>query len=321
MRPGRAAVYTIRTVGLALIWLAAAALIKPVQDRVESRLSADVTISDQLFFTSPQVVRKLSLGHESLLADIYWMRAIQYYGRRDEADRRPVRYKNLALLLDTATTLDPDMIEAYRTGSTFLAEKDPVGAGQPAEAIRLLDKGIASHPQEWQLQLDKGFVYFWYLQDYRSAGETWLAASRLASAPPWMEGLAAMSLSKGGAVEAAKALWLRQYQESPRADIKENARNHLLSIQVSEDLWTLEFLIERFRERHGTFPATLQDLPQEAPLRFAASDPLGTPYLYDRGTGKVDLSAQTQVRYLAVPADYRDAFMERLTRSLSSFLR
>jgi hypothetical protein len=324
MRHGRTTSNTARALWFALVWLAAAAMIKPVQDRVESRLSADTTIPDELLFMSPQVVQKLSMGHGSLLADIYWMRAIQYYGRHDEADRRPVRYKNLAPLLDIATTLDPDMIEAYRAGSTFLAEKDPVGAGQPGEAVRLLDKGIASHPQEWQLQLDKGFVYFWYLQDYRSAGETWMAASRLASSPPWMEGLAAMSLSKGGAMETAKALWLQQYQGSPRADIRENARNHLLSIQVSEDLWILEFLIGRFKERRGTFPATLQDLSQDAPIRYATSDPLGTPYHYDSGTGEAGLDAQTKVRYLAVPAGYRDAFMEMLAQtgtSQSSSLR
>jgi hypothetical protein len=47
---------------------------------------------------------------------------VQYYGRHDEADRRPVRYKSGAVL-DITTTLDPDMVEAYRAGSTFLAER------------------------------------------------------------------------------------------------------------------------------------------------------------------------------------------------------
>jgi hypothetical protein len=130
-----------------------------------------------------------------------------------------------------------------------------------------------------------------------------------------MEGLAAMALSKGGAIEAAKTLWLRQYQESPRADIKENARNHLLSLKVSEDLWTLEFLIGKFKERYGKFPAGLQDLAPETRLPFATADPLGTPYSYDRETGKVGLDPKTGVRFLAVPEDYRSAFMEKLLQT------
>ena len=95
------------------------------------------------------------------------------------------------------------LMDAYRVGSIFLAEPDPVGAGQPQEALKLLDKGIRAHPQDWRLHYDKGFVYYLFLQDYKAAGETWLAASRLSSAPYWMAGLAAMSMSKGGAIEMA----------------------------------------------------------------------------------------------------------------------
>jgi len=91
-------------------------------------------------------VKSLSLGYQSLLADLYWIRAVQYYGRREEAARRQVRYKNLAALLDITTTLDPQMMDVYRAGSSFLAEPEPVGAGQPEESLKLLDKGIGFYP-------------------------------------------------------------------------------------------------------------------------------------------------------------------------------
>jgi hypothetical protein len=71
------------------------------------------------------------------------------------------------------------------------------------------------------VQLDKGFVYFWFLQDTILREKPGSPASQLARRL-LMEGLAAMSLSKGGAMEAAKALWL-PIQESPRVDIKQNA--------------------------------------------------------------------------------------------------
>jgi hypothetical protein len=37
---------------------------------------------------SPALVKKMALGFDNLPADFYWMRAIQYYGRRDKADKR-----------------------------------------------------------------------------------------------------------------------------------------------------------------------------------------------------------------------------------------
>ncbi len=297
---------------LGVACLAAALLIKPVQDRIDVRLQRASMDPDVLYFSSPPAVKALALGYDGLLADIYWMRAIQYYGRREEAARRQVRYKNLAPLLDIVTTLDPKMLDVYRAGSIFLAEPDPVGAGQPLEAIKLLDKGISFQPQEWRLWFEKGIVYFWYLKDFSKAGEVWLDASRLTSAPHWMANLAASAFSQGGAIETAKDLWRRQLEGSTREDVKDNARNHLASIQVDEDIWTLEFVLEQYAARHGSPPASLETLVRAGYLTFIARDPSGVPYRYDAATGKVSLSPQSKVRYLSLDYDYRESFRAKL---------
>jgi len=288
------------------VCLICAVLIKPAQDHFESRLGKPGQEPDLLFFSSPALIKKMALGYDSLLADIYWMRTIQYYGRRDEADKRPVRYRNLSTLLDITTTLDPDLMDAYRAGCSFLAEPDPIGAGQPQEALKLLDKGIRAHPQEWRFYYDKGFIDYWYLRDFKAAGGIWLSASRIQEAPRFMPGLAAMALSKGGAIEIAIGLWQRQYQESTRADVKENARNHLLSFQVAKDLWTLELLVERYWEKTGSAPRSLQELVRGQKRRYALVDPLGIPYQYDPQTGVVKLSPKTKVRYLKIPEIYKE---------------
>jgi hypothetical protein len=301
-----------------VLLFACALLLKPAQDRIDAEYAATAADPDLLYFGSPRIVNALALGYEGLLADIYWMRSIQYYGRRGEADRRPVRYKNLAALLDITTTLDPMLISAYRAGSNFLAEEDPVGAGQPAEAIRLLDKGIAMNPGMWRLYFDKGFIYFWFIKDFSKAGETWLAGSRLPGAPHWMHSMAAMGMSRGGAVETARELWRRQYNESDRADVKSNARNHLDSLQVDEDLWTLEFFIEKYAKAHGDYPGHLQELVRAGYIRGLPMDPSGTPYEYDPSEGKAKLAASTKVRYVKVAYDYRKAFMDNLATRFSN---
>jgi tetratricopeptide (TPR) repeat protein len=283
------------------VCLICAILIVPAQDRLQSRLDKYRQDPDLLFFSSPALVKKMAFGYDGLLADFYWMRAIQYYGRRDEADRRTIRYKNLFTLLDITTTLDPDLLDAYRTGSCFLAEADPVGAGQPRQAILLLDKGIRAHPQEWRLLYDKGFVHYWYLKEYEKAGEVWQAASRLPTAPHWMASLAAMSLTKGGALEIATDLWERQLRESNRADVRENARNHLNSIRVFMDLSQLKALAEKYKERTGAYPTSLKDLQRGEPSAPQIEDPSGAPYQYDSQSGSVRLSPKSTVRYLPVP--------------------
>jgi tetratricopeptide (TPR) repeat protein len=297
---------------MALITCAlAAALIVPVQNVIASLLISGPD-PDLLYFNSPSAVKKLSLGYESLVADLYWIRTIQYFGRREEAAKRVVPFKNLANLLDLTTTLDPDLIDAYCVGSSFLSEGAPVGAGEPLKAIQLLDKGIAAHPQEWRLPFNKGLVYFWFVKDYRKAGEAWHAASRLSTSPQWMESLAAMSLSKSDAADTAKMIWQRQYEQSTRADVRENARNHLISLKVSEDLWTLEFLAGKYRDAFGKYPASLKALRTSGLLKADPSDPLGTPYEYDSNSGKSQLSRASWVRFVDVPTGYHDSFVTKL---------
>jgi hypothetical protein len=287
------------------IGLICAVLIKPVQDRFEARMGEPEPGPDLLYFSSPKAVKMIAMGYDSLLADFYWMRAIQYYGRREEANKRLIRFKNLYTLFDITTTLDPNLMDAYRTGSAFLAEPEPVGAGQPQEALKLLDKGIGVHPQEWRMYYNKGFIHYLFLHDYKTAGELFLEASKLPSAPHWMASFAAYSLSKGGSVEIAIALWERQYRESNRADLRENARNHLLSFQVAQDLGTLELLIEKFKARTGLLPRSLQELMRAQRRRYATVDPLGTPYQYIPQTGEVKLSPDSKVKYQEVPDEYK----------------
>jgi hypothetical protein len=288
------------------IFLLCAALIKPAQDRLESRLGGPAQEPDLLYFNSPAMVKRMALGYDLFLADFYWMRTIQYYGRRDEADKRAVRYKNLSTLLNITTTLNPDLVDAYRAGSLFLAEADPIGAGQPQEALKLLDKGIRARPNDWRLYQDKGFIYYWFLGDYKASGETWHIGSRIADAPHWLEPLAAMSLSKGGSFEMAVALWQRQYQESKRADVKENARNHLISFAVARDVWRLEFLLQKYRAKNNSLPRTLQELVRGKEEKYSIVDPLGWPYDYDPQTGFIWLSAASKVTYIQVPPAYKE---------------
>ncbi len=287
------------------IFVVCALLIQPAQGFLESRTVQNNPEPDLLFFSSPQLVQRMALGYQGLIADLYWMRAIQYYGRREEAAKRKVRYKNLSTLLDITTTLDPYLLDAYRSGSSFLAEPEPIGAGQPREAIKLLNKGIHNIPKEWRLYYDKGFVYYIYLNDYKTAGDVWLAGCDVQGAPVWLKSLAATSFSKGGAMEIAISLWRRQYEESTRADIKENARNYLISIQVAKDLWSLEILLEKYQKKNGFSPSSLNELLRGRTRPYNMADPLGVPYQYDPQSGSVRLHPESTVKYLKIPENYK----------------
>src|SRR5437762_584185 len=44
-----------------------------------------------LFISSPKLLKRMSLGYHGLLADLYWTRAVQYFGRKHNADELEYR--------------------------------------------------------------------------------------------------------------------------------------------------------------------------------------------------------------------------------------
>ena len=87
-----------------------------------------------LYLWSGQHVRRLVPGLRDLLADIYWLRTVQYFGGQ-RAFAKDKQFELLEPLTDITTTLDPRMEIAYRYGAIFLAEPHPVGAGEPRKAV------------------------------------------------------------------------------------------------------------------------------------------------------------------------------------------
>jgi tetratricopeptide (TPR) repeat protein len=163
------------------------------------------SIDETLYLTSGEALKRASIGFDGLLADLYWIRTILYFGEnlerqkaaKDVVDLRGMR--QLGPLLEITTELNPHHIAAYRFGAFFL---------QPEEAISFAVRGIRNNPNEWRLYQDLGFIY-WRLGRYREASDAYLAGSRQAGAPPWMEAMAATMLARGGDSETAREIFER----------------------------------------------------------------------------------------------------------------
>src|SRR5688572_18934482 len=113
-----------------------------------------------LYVSSPAVITRAVLSFDAIASDIYWIRAIQHYGRARLLGSAEARYDLLHPLLDLTTSLDPRFLVAYRFGAFFLSERAPGGADRPDLAIRLLEKAIAANPDRWEYPHDIGFVYY-----------------------------------------------------------------------------------------------------------------------------------------------------------------
>ena len=274
-------------IGCWLLLVTSGLVLVPVRQGIDGRASET---ADVLYWGSGKSLCHLSLGYEGLLADIYWTRAVQYYGRQRLT--RSGRFDLLGPLLQITTTLDPQLIVAYRFGAVFLAEKPPSGAGQPLQALQLLRRGIVANPDYWRLWQDLGFVYYWDLQDYAGASRAFRIGSERPGAQVWLKTLAAAA--EGGEHETSRLLWSEIYHQADNEQIRRSAQDHLAALAAQEDLGRLNSLLLRYRELFGQPARALGEIVAAGLLSRVPVDPSGVPYIVN-SQGQAALSPASGV--------------------------
>jgi tetratricopeptide (TPR) repeat protein len=242
------------------------------------QLRPQATLEDVLYISSPRILKRAGLGYDGLLADIYWTRAVQYFGSRHH--NYATNYNLLAPLLEITTTLDPHLVPAYQFGASFLAPAPPDGAGQPDRAVQLMEFGIQNNPNEWRLYYNLGFVYYMDVKDYAKASEAFARGTRVPGAHPFLKILAAQMAQHAGEFDTARMLWTATKETSRDQQIRQNAEEHLRALKVDEDVTNLQTAVTRFGERTGRLPASVSELIAAERLPGMPVDPDGRPYRF-----------------------------------------
>ncbi|HTV57293.1 MAG TPA: hypothetical protein VMJ93_00310 [Verrucomicrobiae bacterium] len=288
-----------RRIALALVAIPLLfAAIARLQARIDAQTRTVAREKEELLLTSGPVLKKLSLGYEALLADIYWTRAVQYYGGWiGDSD---AKFQLLWPLLDVTTTLDPHLVVAYRFGAIFLSEPQPIGAGQPERAVQLVKRGIRENPGEWKLGADLGFLYFWHFHDYVDSAGAYLAASKNPEAPEWVRLMAARMSDRGDALQTSKLVWAEIYQTTTNKEVRRQALQHVEGLKALDDERHLDALSEEFRKKYGRYPESVEELRDKGYLTGIPRDAHGYPYQMGKD-GKTHLDPRSPIQTQLVP--------------------
>ena len=294
----------MKTISLGLVvvvGIACAALLVRWIDTV--RPPADPNAIDERLYLDGKTARRMSLGFNGLAADWYWMRSLQYVGRKIISvpedvvidDLHQLNLKLLAPLLDTATTLDPQFLDPYEYAAIVLPAVDV------QEAIRITQKGIEANPNAWRLYHQLGYIY-WQQQNYQAASETYGRGAQIPGAPSWMEAMKAKMSADGGSRATARELYMRMFEQSAEDQVRDMARRRLLQLDSLDQRDALRKLLNAYQARVGKCPSSWKELdhlfravgtPTDA--SSAPLDPTGAAYILKSGVCEVELNPKSEI--------------------------
>jgi tetratricopeptide (TPR) repeat protein len=233
------------------------------------------------FVPDPKQVRSLAFGFDALLADFYWLEAVQVVGSSESVDQR--RADHLGKLVDVVTTLNPAVDHPYRFAAIWLTHDEH----QVRESIRLLERGIAHHPEDWRNHFYAGFARFFYLGEYELAAEALERAIRLPGAPAYLPRLVARLKAQSRDIEVAE-IFLREMLRNTRdPDDQAQIQIALDEIEIEYKARHLEHARDAYRRRTGRDITSVEDLvrsPHRMLEKLPSPEPDAIPASLARGS-------------------------------------
>lgn len=233
--------------------------------------------SDAAFVPRPDVARVASLGFRPLVADLYWLQAVQVVGAEmvNPAKHAPL----IGRLVDVVTTVDPWVGHPYRFAAHWLTSDSE----QVRFANRLLERAIEYHPDEWRNWFYLGFNHFYYLDDNAAAADAMQRASELEGGPPYLKRLAARLKADAAGLETAALLLseLVKTAEDPASRAQYEAA--LVEIDTERAARFLDDAREKYRKSAGRDIERVTDLVEgpHAVLRALPPEPHGESWTLD----------------------------------------
>ena len=294
----------MKTATLGLVVLVGIACATLLADWIDTlRPQVEPTVADESLYLDGKTARRISLGFNGLAADWYWMRSLQYVGKKILTVPEDVAIDNLGQLnmkllgplLDTATTLDPQFLDPYEYAAIVLPSVDV------QEAIRITQKGIEANPNAWRLYHHLGYIY-WQQRDFQAASEIYGRGAQIPGAPAWMEAMKAKMVADGGSRSTAREIYSRMYEQSTEEQIRNMAHTRLLQLDSLDQRDALRKVLSAYQARAGKCPNAWKEVEQvfralRVPVDSSGAplDPTGVPYILRSGTCEIELDPKSKI--------------------------
>lgn len=235
----------------------------------------------------PEVARAASLGYRSLVADLYWVGAVNYFG--DQRNAR-ISYAQLANYMELVVALDPEFEYAFYFAGVSLPWNQGRGWVNVDEAISFLQRGIEKFPQNWKMRFQLAFIYSEFQDRYTEAGDQLKVVGTIPGAPGYAGLLATRMYAHTGDFDKAVSIAEELAALAPEPEVQQALLQRAAEARALKNLTRLEAQVKRFRDQLGRNPTELAELVREHFVDALPEEGLGGTWEYDATAGTVNSS-------------------------------
>lgn len=176
-------------------------------------------------------LRLLSVGNKRLLADLFWITTLlesdlEKYQRKDSGNWMFLRFRTISML-------DPKFYQNYLYGGQYLSiVKDDLEG-----AAYIYEKGLQHYPDDFKLNLNAGFNYFFELGDYEKGLPLLDKIKDYPQAPVFLPSVVnKLKLETGYDTKSIYLLILERFEKTEDPYLKEKLRSDLYALKAEIDL-------------------------------------------------------------------------------------
>lgn len=245
--------------------------------------------TENLLLQNPETLKTMLPRHQSMVADMYWLRTVQFL--RNKHINLKERYQDVMTLIDIVSTMDPDFLRPFRVVPLELSWFNT--AHRADKGIEMLNKGIRLHPNNWELYLDRGFIYYVFFDDYKNAGRSYFQSSLMPNAPDWTTQVAFANLIRDRDYATIDKLFHRLSQTATTDQQKEVAQLNLQWMDSIHDRKHLQTILARYHQKTGKSPLNWQQIIDRKMLAVMPHDAFGKNYQINTKTEEVSLDTSS----------------------------
>jgi len=274
----------MRVVAVLLLVLAMIAASAFARVRLEGPSGSEPEEKELLYLPNGRYLKLVSTGQASLVADVVYLWAIQFYSDYGRGDR----YDYLQHIFgEVIPELDPLYVDPYWLGAMILS----VEVRDVDGALSLLETGMENNPSAWILPYLAGWEAEGADRPLQAAAYFERAAA-VPDSPSFVRRMGAGMLVRAGRIDDAMRDW-EEVLHDPAGDetSKVIAERWLRILETRKTIQSLESAVEGFRGRFGRLPRRLGELEAAGLIPSVPLDPDGAPFSYDPATGRVSSPA------------------------------